>query len=120
VRIVSALAGAGNFAVIGQCPHRPPTFFGVVSSAQGAGAIAGGIIMSPLLRRIGPARLTGLALAGFAVGSVSYLSGSAVLVLAVITTIGACAVYLLARPAPEPPAEAQPMTRRTAGPASRP
>jgi MFS family permease len=160
------------FAVIGQGLHRPPTFFGVVSSAQGAGAIAGGIIMSPLLRRIGPARMTGLALAGFAVGSVGYLSGSVVLVLAgavvgglglvwlvavtataiqrytpprlqgranaawtmlvitpqtvsiaagaalityvsyrilllaVIATIGACAVYLLAWPAPEPPAEA--------------
>jgi len=42
------------FAVIAQGLHRPPSFLGVASSAQGAGAIAAGIVMSPSLRRITP------------------------------------------------------------------
>lgn len=84
------------FAVIGQGLHRPPTYLGVLSSAQGAGAIAAGIILSPLLRRIGSARITGLALGGFALGSVTYLSGSAVLVLAGAAADGFGLVWLVA------------------------
>lgn len=165
------------YAVVGQGLHRPPTFVGVLSSAQGAGAIAGGIVMSVLLRRIGSARMIGLALGGFALGSAAFLSGSVVLVLtgavvdglglvwlvavtgaaiqrytpprlqgranaaatmvvitpqtisiaagaalisyvsyrvlllAVIAVIGACAAYLLARPAPEPADDAAPVPR---------
>ena len=53
-----------TFAVIAQGLHRPPSFLGVLSSAQGAGAIAAGFLMAPLLRRIGSARMTGLALGG--------------------------------------------------------
>ncbi len=163
-----------TFAVIGQGLHRPPSFLGVLSSAQGAGAIAAGILMTPLLPRIGSARMTGLALCGFVAESATYLTRSAALVLAgslvggagllwlvavsgtaiqrntpprlqgranaawtmavitpqtisiaagaalisyisyrtllviVIAIIGACAAYLLARPAPEPVADAPP------------
>lgn len=172
------------FAVIGQGLHQPPSFLGVQASAQGAGAIAAGLVMTPLLRRIGSARMTGLALCGFVVESATYLTRSAALVLAgslvggagllwlvavsgtaiqrntpprlqgranaawtmavitpqtisiaagaalisyisyrtllviVIAIIGACATYLLARPAPEPVADAPPRIpaneRRTA------
>lgn len=85
-----------TFAVIDQGLHRAPTFLGVLSSAQGAGAIAAGIIMSPLLRRIGSARMTGLALGGFALGSATYLSGSVVLVLAGAVADGFGLVWLVA------------------------
>jgi MFS family permease len=64
------------FAVIGEGLHRPPSFFGVLSSVQGAGAIAGGIAMTRLLARIGTARMVGLALGLFALGSLSYLTHS--------------------------------------------
>lgn len=84
------------FAVIGQGLHRPPSFLGVFSSAQGAGAVAAGIVMSPLLRRIGSARMIGLALGGFALGSAAFLSGSVVLVLAGAIADGLGLVWLVA------------------------
>ena len=40
------------FAVIGQGLHRPPSFFGLVSSVQGAGSVADGLAMTALLRRL--------------------------------------------------------------------
>jgi len=84
------------FVVIGQGLHRPPSFFGVLSSAQGAGAIVGGIVLSALLRRIGTARMTGLALGGFVLGAVTYLSGSVALVLAGTVVEGIGLVWLVA------------------------
>jgi MFS family permease len=84
------------FAVIGQGLHRPPSFLGVLSSAQGAGAILGGIFMSALLRRIGSARMIGIALGGFALGAVTYLSGWVVLVLAGAVVDGLGLVWLVA------------------------
>jgi hypothetical protein len=35
------------FAVVGQGLHRPPSFLGIVSSVQGAGAVAAGFAMRP-------------------------------------------------------------------------
>ncbi len=84
------------FAVIGQGLHRPPTFFGIYTSVQGAGAIAGGIIMSRLLRRIGPARMTGLAIAGVCLASIASLTSSTAVVLAGAVTDGTGLVWLVA------------------------
>ena len=84
------------FAVIGQGLHRPPTFFGIYTSVQGAGAIAGGIIMSRLLRRIGPARMTGLAIAGVCLASIASLTSSTAVVLAGAVTDGIGLVWLVA------------------------
>jgi predicted MFS family arabinose efflux permease len=84
------------FAVIGQGLHRPPSFLGVQASVQGAGAIAAGLVMTPLLRRLGSARMTGLALAGFAAGCASYLSGSVAVVLAGSVVDGAGLLWLVA------------------------
>lgn len=84
------------FAVIGQGLHRPPSFLGVVSSVQGVGVIAAGIIMSTLLRRIGSARMIGLALAAFALGSLAWLTSSVVLVLAGAAASGVGLVWLVA------------------------
>jgi len=84
------------FAVIGQGLHRPPTFFGVYSSVQGAGAIAGGIIMSRLLRRMGSARMTGLAIAGVSLSSLACLTSSTAVVLAGAVADGIGLVWLVA------------------------
>ncbi len=84
------------FAVIGQGLHRPPSFLGIVSSVQGAGAVAAGFAMPALLRRLGSARMIGLALAGFTLGSLTYLSGSLALVLAGTVCDGAGLLWLVA------------------------
>ena len=84
------------FAVVGQGLHRPPPFLGVVSSVQGAGSVAGGLAMPFLLRRLGTARMIGLALAGFALGSASYLSDWPAVVLAGAVPDGAGLVWLVA------------------------
>ena len=84
------------FAVIGQGLHRPPSFVGVLSSVQGAGSVAGGLAMPALLGRLGTARMIGLALAGFALGSLAYLSDWTALVLAGAVADGAGLVWLVA------------------------
>jgi MFS family permease len=78
------------FAVISQGLHRPPSFFGVLNSVQGAGAIAGGLAVAWLLRHLGAARVIGLALASFALASVVYRTHSLALCLtgAVLDGIG--------------------------------
>src|SRR5690242_1645072 len=53
------------FAVIDQGLHRPPSFFGITSSVQGAGSIAAGLTVAWLLKRLGTARMIGLGLAVF-------------------------------------------------------
>jgi MFS family permease len=61
------------FTVIDQALHRAPSFLGVLSSLQGAGAIAGGITAPRLLRRLGDTKLVGLGLIAFAIGDGLFL-----------------------------------------------
>jgi MFS family permease len=56
------------FAVIQHGLHRPPAFLGVLSTAQGIGAVAGGIVSAGMLRRVGDGRTVGLGMLLFAVG----------------------------------------------------
>jgi MFS family permease len=84
------------FAVIGQGLHRPPSFFGVLSAAQGAGSIAGGIALTYLLRRLGSARVVGLALAAFGLACCAFLSHSVTLCLAGTVADGIGLVWLVA------------------------
>jgi MFS family permease len=77
------------FAVVDQGLHRPVSFFGVLSSLQGVGAIAGGLTAAPLLRRVGDARLVGIGLLLFAVGDLSFVSSSLALVLVGFAVAGA-------------------------------
>lgn len=69
------------FAVIEHGLHRPPEFFGVLMSAQGAGAIIGGLTAVRLMSRLGAVRAVAVALTGIAAGSVPFLTGQVVLVL---------------------------------------
>jgi MFS family permease len=84
------------FAVIGQGLHRPPSFLGVYSAVQGAGAIVGGIPLALLVRRLGSARVVGLSLAAFALASAAWITSSLWLVLAAAVVDGIGLVWLVA------------------------
>jgi MFS family permease len=77
------------FAVLDQGLHRPTSFFGVVSSVQGVGAIAGGVSAARILRRLGDVRLVALGMAAFALGEVTFVSSSLALILAGTAVAGA-------------------------------
>jgi MFS family permease len=51
------------YAIAGNGLHKPPAFVGVLIAIQGVGAVFGGPTAAPLARRIGEARLVGIALA---------------------------------------------------------
>src|SRR5690242_8626985 len=61
------------FSVIQHGLHRSPAFFGVLSSAQGVGAVGGGIVAGLMLRRHGDGRVMGLGMLLFAAGAASML-----------------------------------------------
>jgi MFS family permease len=83
------------FAVLDQGLHRPASFFGVLSSLQGVGAIAGGVTAARTMRRVGDVRLAGLGMALFAVGEISFVSHSLPLVLVGIAVAGAGITWLI-------------------------
>ncbi|HLJ68427.1 MAG TPA: MFS transporter [Chloroflexota bacterium] len=74
--LVVGFAETVIFAVISQGLHRPPAFLGVLSSAQGVGAIAGGLTAARVLRRVGDGRLLGLGLGLFGIGSLLLMVSS--------------------------------------------
>ncbi len=84
------------FAVISEGLHRPPSFFGVCGAVQGAGAIAGGIPLALLVKRIGSARVVGFSLAAFSLASAAYITSSLWLVLAATFGDGIGLVWLVA------------------------
>jgi MFS family permease len=61
------------FSVIQHGLHRSPAFFGVLSAAQGLGAVGGGVVAGLMLRRHGDGRVMGLGMLLFAAGSASML-----------------------------------------------
>jgi MFS family permease len=83
------------FAVLDLGLHRPASFFGVLSSLQGVGAIAGGVTAARVMRRIGDVKLVGLGMGVFAVGELSFVSHSLPLVLAGIALAGAGIAWLI-------------------------
>jgi MFS family permease len=77
------------FAVLDEGLHRETSFFGVLSSLQGAGAIVGGLTAARVLRRLGDVKLVGLGMGLFALGEFSMVTSSLPLVLAGIAVAGA-------------------------------
>ncbi|HLB19593.1 MAG TPA: MFS transporter [Gaiellaceae bacterium] len=77
------------FAVLDQGLHRPASFFGVLSSVQGVGAIVGGVTAARTMRHLGDVKLVGLGMGLFAMGELSFVSHSLPLVLAGIAVAGA-------------------------------
>lgn len=76
------------FAVIGQGLHRPPSFYGVLDTLQGVGAVGGAVAASRVLRRCGEARTVGIGLALVGVGSLALAVPSLAPVLAGTTVLG--------------------------------
>ena len=56
---VAGLLETGLFAAIQYGIHRPPAFYGVLLSIQGAGTIVGAVIAPRVVRTLGEARTTG-------------------------------------------------------------
>jgi MFS family permease len=83
------------FAVMAQGLHKPPSFFGVLSSLQGVGAIAGGLTAARLLRRIGDVWLVGIGMLLFAFGDLTFVSSTLPLILAGIAVAGAGVSWLI-------------------------
>jgi MFS family permease len=83
------------FAVLDEGLGRPASFFGVLSSLQGVGAIAGGLIAARTMRRIGDVRLVGVGMVLFAVGEISFASHSLALVLTGIAVAGAGLAWII-------------------------
>lgn len=60
-----------GFAIIDQGLHRSPSFYGVLDTAQGAGAVLGGFSAARVMRRLGEARTVGVGLVLVGVGSLA-------------------------------------------------
>jgi MFS family permease len=69
-----------DFAVVAALGH-PPSFLGVLLSAQAAGSIAGGIVVAAAMRRVGESSVVAAGLVGFAVAAVGLMLHCAPVVL---------------------------------------
>jgi MFS family permease len=69
------------FAITSNELHRSPSFIGVLMAVQGVGALIGGPMSAPAMRRVGERWLCGIGLIGIAVGSLLLEGGSLVFVL---------------------------------------
>ncbi|HTS96225.1 MAG TPA: MFS transporter [Streptosporangiaceae bacterium] len=82
------------FAVVGQGLHRSPEFLGVLISLQGAGALAGGVLAAPVMRRASERALMAGGLAACAAAALLMITGSLPLVLTAAAAIGLCVVWI--------------------------
>jgi MFS family permease len=82
------------FAVVGQGLHRSPEFLGVLNSLQGAGALVGGALAAPVMRRSSERALMAGGLAACAAAALLLITGSLPLVLAAMAGVGLCVVWI--------------------------
>jgi len=69
------------FAVTSEELHRSPSFIGVLMAVEGVGALIGGPLSAPTMRRVGERWLCGIGLIGIVVGSLLLEGGSLASVL---------------------------------------
>jgi MFS family permease len=112
VCVVTAMLALGLgesvfFAVVDQGLHKPVTFLGVLQSAMGVGAIAGGVLITLLISRTGERRPVAVGLALVAIGTATTMVPSAPIVALGMVSIGAglpitvvCITTLLQRHTP--------------------
>ncbi|WP_316527973.1 MFS transporter [Kitasatospora brasiliensis] len=86
--VVFGFFNTAQFAVVGEGLHRPVTFLGVLSSAQGIGAVLAALTAGWACRRIGEGRAVGIALLIMAVGAVLLMAPTAWLVFPGIVMAG--------------------------------
>jgi MFS family permease len=71
---LSGVAVAAQYSLVAGL-HRSPSFLGVLSALLGAGSIAGGLLASPMINRIGERNVVVLGVVNFALGSGLRASG---------------------------------------------
>ena len=69
------------FAITSNELHRSPSFIGVLMAAQGVGALIGGPLSAPTMRKIGERWLCGVGLIGIVAGSLLLEGGTLIFVL---------------------------------------
>jgi MFS family permease len=87
--LVVGFAETAIFAVLQKGLHRPPAFLGVLSAAQGVGAIAGALVAAKLTRSAGDARTVALGILLFGFGDAFFLLPNVAAVLVGIAIAGA-------------------------------
>ena len=83
-----------QFAVVGAGLHRSPAFLGVLTAAQGGGAVAGGLLAAPVLARTSERLLVGSGLLACALSCLAAMTGQLALVLAGAALLGVCIVWI--------------------------
>ncbi|HTT52414.1 MAG TPA: MFS transporter [Streptosporangiaceae bacterium] len=83
-----------QFAVVGAGLHRSPAFLGVLTAAQGGGALAGGLAAAPLMARTSERALAGGGLLACALACLAELTGQLAVVLAGGALLGVCIVWI--------------------------
>jgi MFS family permease len=89
---VVGFAETAIFAVVAQELHKSASFIGIVMAAQGVGALIGGPLSAPVMRRVGERWLCAFGLMGIVVGSLLFEAGPVAVVL------GGAAVFGMALP----------------------
>jgi len=92
---VIGFAETAIFAVASVELHKSASFIGVIMAAQGVGALIGGPLSAPTMRRTGERWLTGFGLILAAIGCVLFEAGSLPLVLAGAAVFGVALPPLL-------------------------
>jgi MFS family permease len=82
------------FAVVGQGLHRSPEFLGVLNSLQGAGALIGGALAAPVMRRTSERALMAGGLAACTAAALLLITGSLPLVVLAMAGVGLCVVWI--------------------------
>jgi MFS family permease len=82
------------FAVVAQGLHRSPTFLGVLISLQGVGALAGGVLAGPVMRRTSESALIAGGLAACAAAALLLITASLPVVGLASAALGLCIVWI--------------------------
>ncbi len=83
-----------QFAVVGAGLHRSPAFLGVLTAAQGGGAVLGGLLAAPAMARTSERLLVGGGLLACALSCLAAMTGRLALVLAGGALLGVCIVWI--------------------------
>jgi MFS family permease len=84
----SGVGTAALYSVVDQALDRPPAFLGVLASVQGAGAIAGGLVVGRMLDRFGETAVAFIGMATFAIGPMAQALGTLPTALAGSALVG--------------------------------
>jgi MFS family permease len=97
VTFVAGVMEVAIFALIDEGLHRPPAFLGVLSTAQGLGAVLGGIVVGAILRRLTEMRALAWSLGAAAVGIGLFATANLSVVVACSIAVGiAVAIFNVA------------------------